>query len=72
MHLHPGITIDIVTREHRARVASSRPYPPRALPALAPRRARLGTAVVRLGARLGRLDVIVVAGRRWRGRAVAM
>jgi hypothetical protein len=72
MHLHPDITIAIVDREHRARVAASRPCPPCALPALAPRRTRLGTAVVRFGARLGRLDVIVVAGRRWRGRAVAM
>src|ERR671912_353749 len=69
MHVHPDITIAIVDREHRARAAAARPSDP-AAPAR--RRARLGTAVVRLGARLGRFDVIVVADTTWRGRTAAM
>ena len=71
MHVHPDIAIDIVGRERRFVDAAPR-RTRRRRGTRAGRRARLGTAVVRLGARLGRLDVIVVAGRRgWRGRTVA-
>jgi hypothetical protein len=69
MHVHPDIAIAIVAHERRPSVAAPR----RAAAAAPARRVRLGTAVVRLGARLGRLDVTVVAGRRgWRGRTVTV
>ena len=72
MHVHPDIAIDIVGRERRFVDAAPRRNLGAVASTRAGRRARLGTAVVRLGARLGRLDVIVVAGRRgWRGRTVA-
>jgi hypothetical protein len=68
MHVHPDIAIAIVAHERRPSVVA-----PRRRAAAPARRVRLGTAVVRVGARLGRLDVTVVAGRRgWRGRTVTV
>ena len=72
MHVHPDIAIDIVDREHRSVVATPRRTGAAVRSSRTGRRARLGTAVVRLGARLGRLDVVVVTARRgWRGRTAA-
>ena len=69
MHVHPDITIGIVDRERRARLAAGATRRTVEMPS---RRGRLGRAVVRLGARLGRFDVVVAGRRGWRGRTVTV